>query len=63
MIEHPIIAAIALAMIFEGMMPFIAPKAWKNLLLQLAQMDEIHLRIFGAIMLVAGALTLKYIQS
>ncbi len=63
MIEHPIIAAIALVMIFEGLLPFIAPKAWKNILLQLAQMDEIHLRIFGAIMLVAGALTLKYIQS
>jgi uncharacterized protein YjeT (DUF2065 family) len=63
LIEHPIIAAIALVMIVEGIMPFIAPKAWKNLLLQLAQMDEKHLRLFGAIMLVAGAITFNYIQS
>jgi uncharacterized protein YjeT (DUF2065 family) len=63
LIEHPIIAAIALVMIFEGIMPFIAPKAWKNTLLQLAQMKDQHLRIFGAIMMVAGALTFKYIQS
>jgi len=63
LIEHPIIAAIALVMIFEGIMPFIAPKAWKNLLLQLAQMEDHHLRLFGAIMLVAGAITFNYIQS
>ena len=63
MIEHPIIAAIALVMIFEGIMPFIAPKAWKDLLLQLAQMEDKHLRIFGAIMMVTGALTFNYIQS
>ena len=44
-------------------MPFIAPKAWKNLLIQLAQMEEKHLRLFGAIMLVAGAITFNYIQS
>ncbi len=63
MIEHPIIAAIALVMIFEGIMPFIAPKAWKNTLLQLAQMEDNHLRIFGAIMMIIGALTFNYIQS
>jgi hypothetical protein len=63
LIEHPIIAAIALVMIFEGIMPFIAPKAWKNMLLQIAQMEEKHLRIFGAIIMVAGAFTFKYIQS
>lgn len=63
MIEHPIIAAIALVMIFEGIMPFIAPKAWKNTLLQLAQMEDKYLRIFGAVMMITGALTFKYIQS
>lgn len=63
MIEHPIIAAIALVMIFEGVLPFIAPKAWKNMLLQLAQMEDTHLRIFGVIMMVTGAITFKYIQS
>ncbi|MCB1582157.1 MAG: DUF2065 domain-containing protein [Marinicella sp.] len=63
MIEHPIIAAIALAMIFEGIMPFVAPKAWKKMLLQLVQMEDKHLRIFGVIMMVTGALTFKYIQS
>ncbi len=63
MIEHPVIAAIALVMIFEGIMPFLAPKAWKNTLLQLAQMKDSHLRIFGATMMLVGALTFKYIQS
>ncbi|MGJ8662807.1 MAG: DUF2065 domain-containing protein [Marinicella sp.] len=63
MIEHPIIAAIALVMIVEGIMPFIAPKAWKELLLQLVQMEDKHLRIFGATLMVVGALTFNYIQS
>lgn len=53
----------ALVMIFEGIMPLVAPKAWKKLISQLAQMPERHLRIFGATLLVAGAITFKYIQS
>ena len=39
------------------------PNPRKNLLLQLAQMEDKHLRIFGAIMMVSGALTFNYIQS
>jgi len=31
LIEHPVIAAIALVMICEGIMPFIAPKMEKHI--------------------------------
>ena len=63
MTEHPIIAAIALVMIIEGIMPFLAPKAWKDMLKQIAQMEDKHLRVFGVIMMVTGAITFNYIQS
>ena len=63
MIEHPIIAALALVMIFEGIMPFVAPEAWKNFLRQIAEMENHHLRIIGAVMMVVGALTFNYIQT
>ncbi|WP_343032288.1 DUF2065 domain-containing protein [Marinicella rhabdoformis] len=63
MTEHPIIAAIALVMILEGIMPFLAPKGWKEMIKQIAQMEDKHVRVFGAIMMVAGAITFNYIQS
>ncbi len=30
---------------------------------QIAQMEDKHVRVFGAIMMVAGAITFNYIQS
>ncbi len=63
MIDHPVIAAIALVMIFEGIMPFLAPQAWKDMLQQIAQMENKHLRLFGAVLMVIGALIFNYIQS
>lgn len=63
MTEHPIMAALALVLVIEGIMPFLAPSAWKNMLRQIAQMEDKHLRLFGAVMMVTGALIFNYIQS
>lgn len=63
MIEHPIIAALALLLIIEGITPFISPQAWRQLLSQLIQMSDKSLRIMGAVMMLTGAIIFKLIQS
>ncbi len=63
MSEHPFIAALALVLIIEGIMPFLAPNVWKDLLKQIAELNNKQLRIFGAVMLLTGAAILQYIKS
>ncbi|MCX7545717.1 DUF2065 domain-containing protein [Marinicella gelatinilytica] len=63
MIEHPFIAAIALVLILEGIMPFVAPGQWKQMLAQISQMSDKNLRIMGAAMMVIGVLIFKMIQA
>ena len=45
------LAALGLALIIEGLLPFIAPSAWRQAFTQLMQMADGPLRFFG---LVAG---------
>jgi hypothetical protein len=61
LIEHPFLAAIALVLVLEGIMPFIAPRQWKNMLLQISQMSDKNLRIMGAVMMIVGALLFNII--
>ena len=63
MIEHPIIAAVALVLVLEGIMPFLAPQQWKQMLQQISQMSDKNLRIMGAVMMIVGAVLFKMIQS
>ncbi|KAA3638396.1 MAG: DUF2065 domain-containing protein [Proteobacteria bacterium] len=63
MIEHPFIAAIALVLILEGIMPFVAPSQWKQMLVQISQMSDKNLRIMGAVMMIVGVLIFKIIQT
>ncbi|GAA4823907.1 membrane protein [Marinicella pacifica] len=63
MIDHPFLAAIALVLVLEGIMPFIAPEAWKKMLLNISEMSDKNLRIMGAVMMIVGALLFKLLQS
>ena len=46
-------AALALVLIIEGLMPFISPNHWRNMLATVAQMDDRVIRRigFGSMML------------
>ena len=51
-----LLAALGLAMIFEGLLPLIAPGVWRRALGQLLQMRDGQLRFFGLLALVGGLL-------
>ncbi|MDB2383452.1 DUF2065 domain-containing protein [Porticoccaceae bacterium] len=50
--------AIALMLIFEGIMPFAAPNRWRETALVLATVNERSMRLIGLVSMVIGLLLL-----
>ena len=49
-----LVAALGLALILEGLMPFVAPNAWRRAFTQLLQMEAGQIRFFGLLALLGG---------
>ena len=58
-----IFTAIALVMVIEGMLPFIGPGKYKQLVAQIAQLSDNQLRLFGLTAMIAGLLLLFFVRS
>lgn len=52
------LAALGLALILEGLLPLIAPSAWRQAFTQLMQMADGQLRFFGLLAVGGGLLLL-----
>lgn len=57
------LTAIALVLVIEGILPFLAPLAWKRMMLQLASQSDRAIRIVGLISLLLGALLMYLVHS
>ena len=55
-------AAIALVFIIEGLMPFISPGRWRNMLTVVEQMDDRIIRNFGLGSMLFGLLLLYWVN-
>ena len=53
-----LLAALGLALIIEGLLPLIAPGAWRQAFSQLMQMADGQLRFFGLLAVGGGLLLL-----
>ncbi len=51
-------SAIALLLVFEGIMPFISPKGWRNTMMQASQLPDNTLRIIGFASMLFGVVLL-----
>jgi len=49
-------SALALVLIFEGLMPFIAPSAWRRVFSQMLQLQDGQIRFFGLLCVLSGLL-------
>ncbi|MGH1440025.1 MAG: DUF2065 domain-containing protein [Cellvibrionaceae bacterium] len=47
-------AAVALMLVLEGIIPFLYPNKWRNLVATLAQINDRQLRIMGLISMLLG---------
>jgi uncharacterized protein len=52
-----ILAALCLVLVVEGLMPFLAPKAWRETVTKVAQFSDGQLRMVGLICIVVGLLS------
>lgn len=48
--------ALALVLVFEGLLPFIAPGAWRRVFSEMLKMNDGQIRFFGLCSLCAGVL-------
>jgi len=53
-----ILAAFALMLVFEGLLPFLSPSVWRKLFERATQMSDGQIRFFGLSAMVIGVLLL-----
>lgn len=56
------LAAFALLLVLEGLLPFLSPGEWKSTMLKIAQMDDKALRVVGFFSMLAGAVLLYFVR-
>ncbi|MDT0617769.1 DUF2065 domain-containing protein [Salinisphaera sp. P385] len=57
-----LLGALALVMVIEGLMPFLAPECWREWLLQIVTIDARTLRVFGGVMIAIGLFLLNWVN-
>lgn len=57
------LAALALVMVIEGLLPALSPLTYRKAMLTMSRMDERSLRITGLVSMVAGAVFLYLIKN
>ena len=59
---NDLLAALALVMVIEGLIPFASPGTLRRLLATLAQLDDHGLRIAGLVSMVCGLVMLYIVR-
>ncbi len=60
---HDLLAALALVLVIEGLVPFWKPQALRQMLEMLAQLDDRSIRVAGLVSMVAGLLLLYLVRN
>ncbi len=55
MLWHDLGVALCLVLVIEGILPFLYPRRWKELVLKLAEVEERSMRVAGLISMIVGA--------
>jgi uncharacterized protein YjeT (DUF2065 family) len=58
-----ILTAVALVLVIEGMLPFVRPGRYKQLVAQIVRLSDNQLRAFGLTAMIAGLLLLFLVRS
>ena len=57
----PIVSALALVLVFEGLLPLFNPAAWRLAMQRVMQLTDGQLRYFGLLCVVAGVVILALV--
>ena len=58
-----ILTAVALVFVIEGMLPFVRPERYRQLVAQIVRLSDNQLRNFGLAAMIAGLLLLFVVRS
>lgn len=58
-----LLAAMALVLIFEGLIPFFSPRGYRNMVQQMATMPEQTLRYVGLALMILGVIFLYLVKN
>lgn len=62
-VNDTLLAAIALMLVLEGVMPFLMPSMWREAFRRLVELSDGQLRFIGLTAMLAGLLLLLVVQS
>jgi uncharacterized protein YjeT (DUF2065 family) len=57
-----LLAAIALMLVLEGIIPFLYPGKWRNMVAMLAQISDSQLRVMGLVSMLLGVALLYLVK-
>ena len=57
-----ILTALALVLIIEGMVPFVGPSKYRQIVAQIAMLSDNHLRTVGLVVMIAGLILLFVVR-
>ena len=57
-----LLAALALVLVIEGLMPFINPRGYKNTMQQMLTLPEKTIRMIGLVSMIAGLIMLNLVR-
>ncbi|MCC5869363.1 MAG: DUF2065 domain-containing protein [Gammaproteobacteria bacterium] len=63
MLWSDLLAAFALYLVLEGLLPFASPQRWRRSLLLLGQLGDRELRIGGLVIMLAGLFLLYLVRA
>jgi uncharacterized protein YjeT (DUF2065 family) len=58
-----VFTAIALVLVIEGILPFVGPGRYKQMVAQIVRLSDNQLRTFGLSTMIAGLLLLFFVRS
>ena len=62
MVWTEILTALALVLVIEGMVPFVGPRKYREIVAQMSQLSDNHLRTVGLVIMVAGLILLFVVR-
>jgi len=62
MSQQLLLTAVALMLVFEGILPFLAPGAWREMFRRLTEMSDGQIRFIGLTSMLVGLLILYFVR-
>lgn len=59
---NELLTAFSLLLVIEGVLPFLSPGIFRNVLIQMLQMDDRSMRISGLVSMVSGVVLLYLVK-